>query len=390
MGKIPILFLTNAFPDFDSSYRGIFIKRMAEYLDKEGYEITVVTPKIYKESRYFDEQNGIKIYRFPFFARDRLLIEHRKIPYLRMILYYISGTVLTIYMAKKKRCALVHVHWAIPTGLIGVMIRFLFKIPFIVTIHGSDFRIALEGKEFLKKIFLYVCKKAMHIHCVSEVQEKELKKLGILKDKISSFPMGVDENFINLNKRRNINGENHEFLIVSNRNLIKLYNVPLLIRAIPIILKANKNVKFIIAGDGEEKEKIIKEVRDLNLTEYVKFLGRIPHKEMPELLMKSDIYVSTSLYDGTSVSLLEAMASGCFPVVSDIPSNREWIKDGENGFLFHPKNEVLLANKIIDAINDKELRYRSSFLNKSLIKEKALWPVCIDKIKELYKNGIGL
>lgn len=390
MGKIPILFLTNAFPDFDSSYRGIFIKRMAEYLNKGGYEITVVTPKIYKESRYFDGQNGIEIYRFPFFARNRLLIEHRKIPYLRMILYYISGTVLTIYVAKKKKCALVHVHWAIPTGLIGVMVRFLIKIPFIVTIHGSDIRMALKGREFLKKIFLKVCKKAIRIHCVSEVQEKELKKLGILKDKISSFPMGVDENFINLNKRRNINGKNHEFLIISNRNLIKLYNVSLLIRAIPIILKANKNVKFIIAGDGEEKEKIKKEVRDLNLTEFVKFLGRIPHKEMPELLMKSDIYVSTSLFDGTSVSLLEAMASGCFPVVSDIPSNREWIKDGENGFLFHPDNEELLANKIIDAINDKELRYRSSFLNKSLIKEKALWPVCIDKIKELYKNGIGL
>ena len=62
-----ILFLTNAYPDFDSSYRGIFIKQMASFLQRDGYKISVVTPKIYKGSSHFEEQKGIKVYRFPFF-----------------------------------------------------------------------------------------------------------------------------------------------------------------------------------------------------------------------------------------------------------------------------------------------------------------------------------
>ena len=82
MQKLSILFLTNAYPDFESSYRGIFIKKMALLLQKEGYQISVVTPKIYKGSHYFEEQDGIKVYRFPFFARNKLLIEYEKIPYL--------------------------------------------------------------------------------------------------------------------------------------------------------------------------------------------------------------------------------------------------------------------------------------------------------------------
>ena len=85
MQKKSILFLTNAYPDFEDSYRGIFIKKMAQLLQNDGYQISVVTPKIYRSSRYFEEQNGIKVYRFPFFAGSKLLIEYNKIPYLRMI-----------------------------------------------------------------------------------------------------------------------------------------------------------------------------------------------------------------------------------------------------------------------------------------------------------------
>jgi glycosyltransferase involved in cell wall biosynthesis len=105
---------------------------------------------------------------------------------------------------------------------------------------------------------------------------------------------------------------------------------------------------------------------------------------MPDLLTKADIYVSTSLYDGTSVSLLEAMASGCFPVVSDIPSNREWIRDGENGFLVPVNDEQYLAKKIIDAIRDKGLLEKARKENQSISEEKTLWPVCIEKMKEIY------
>jgi glycosyltransferase involved in cell wall biosynthesis len=62
---------------------------------------------------------------------------------------------------------------------------------------------------------------------------------------------------------------------------------------------------------------------------------------MADLLSQTDIYVSTSLYDGTSVSLLEAMGSGAFPIVTDIPSNREWISPGQNGFLVSVNGEKL-------------------------------------------------
>jgi glycosyltransferase involved in cell wall biosynthesis len=379
-----ILFLTNAYPDFKDSYRGIFIKKMASLLQEEGYQISVVTPKIYKGSHYFEEQNGIKVYRFSFFARNKLLIEYQKIPYLRMILYYVTGVFLTLYAMLKNRCYLIHVHWAIPTGLIGVWVGTLLRKPLAVTIHGSDLRMALERSNFVRRLFIYVCKKADHLNCVSEVQKKELERLGVPSEKISTIPMGIDAAFLETGKNRAVESGNRSITILSNRNLLPIYNVSLLIRAIPIVLKKEPETKFLIAGDGNEKKALERDAKNLNINSSVKFLGRVPHEEMPNLLSQADIYVSTSLHDGASVSLLEAMGSGAFPVVTDIPANREWITTGQNGFLVPLDDEEYLANRIIDAIRNKVFLEKSRAKNRLIVEERTLWSVTIENIKNIY------
>jgi len=381
-----ILFLTNAYPDFESSYRGVFIQKMAVLLKNEGYEIFVVTPKIYRKSLYYEKKDGIKVYRFPFFARDKLLIEYKNIPYVKMIVYYLMGFLWAFYAVLRNRCRMIHVHWAIPTGLIGVLVGNLLKKSVIVTIHGSDFRMATEGSKILNKIFLYVCDRSKQIFCVSELQAKEIGKMGVKGEKILTLPMGIEESFLEAGRNRRERLGLQKFTILSNRNLLPIYNVSLLIRAIPIVLREEPETKFIIAGDGAEKEALEKEVRNLNINSSVRFLGRIPHEAMADLLSEADIYVSTSLYDGTSVSLLEAMGSGAFPIVTDIPSNREWIDNGHNGFLVNQSEEKILARKIIDAMRNRDLLERSQAKNRLIVEEKALWKEHITRVKSIYTS----
>ena len=360
---------------------------MATLLEDEGYEISVVTPKIYEGSHYFEAQNGIKVYRFPFFAQNRLLIEYEGVPYLRMILYFISGFLLTLCVILKNKCGLIHVHWAIPTGLIGVWVSRLLRKHIVVTIHGSDLRLALERPGFLRKIFVYVCRNAAYINCVSNVQKKEMEQLGIVSEKISIIPMGVDEVFFKEGKERKIESNRGPFIVLSNRNLLPIYNVSLLIRAVPLILKEEPGTRFLIAGDGSEKENLSMQVKNLNLIAFVQFLGRVPHQEMPRLLAEADVYVSTSPYDGTSVSLLEALASGAFPVVADIPSNREWIADGDNGFLVPQENENMLAKRIVEVIRNRRLLGEACKKNRRIVEQRAYWRGNIKKIIELYQNS---
>jgi glycosyltransferase involved in cell wall biosynthesis len=386
MKKLSILFLTNSYPDFDSSNRAVFIKRLAHLLRKEGYTISVVTPKIFKKSHYYEEQDGIKIYRFPFYAKDKLLIEYQKIPYLRMSLYYIVGFFFSSYVQLKNRCNVIHTHWAIPTGLIGVLLGFLFKRPHVVTVHGSDFRMAMDGSTFIKRIFSLVCEKAKHIICVSELMRREIEQMGIERGRISTLPMGIDETFCQIGKSRGKKLKSQPFTILSNRNLLPIYNVSLLIHAIPIILYHKPKTQFLIAGDGSERVKLEREAKNLEVDSSVNFLGRVSPRKMVDILARSDIYVSTSLYDGASVSLLEAMGSGVFPVVTDIPANREWIIDGINGFLVPIDKAEVLASKILDAICNRDLLEKSRSENLRIVEKKAFWPTNIQRLKGIYSN----
>ena len=376
--------MTNAYPDFPSSYRGIFIKKIALQLQSEGWGVSVVTPKIFGESRYFEEEQGVRIFRFPFFAGDRLLIEYSKIPYLRMILYYVTGTLLTFYVTLKYRCHLIHSHWAIPTGLIGVLARALLGKPLIVTVHGSDLRMAVTQEGFLKRIFTYVCRRADRLICVSEGMRQNLESMKIDMTKMTVLPMGVDDSFFKMDLKERRNPKKRNPVILSNRNLQPIYNVSQLIKAIPMVLEEDSSVKFWIAGEGREKQDLRNKVEELGVSSSVQFLGRIPHEKMPDLLGDTDIYVSTSTTDGASVSLLEAMASGAFPVVTDIPANREWITDGKNGFLVPTGNEVFLANKIIEALRRPELRATALERNRIFVEEKGALRDHVRQLSNLY------
>ena len=388
MPNLSVCFLTNTYPEFDSSYRAIFIKKMALGLQREGYQVSVVTPKIFGGSRTVEEQGGVQVFRFPFFARNRLLIEYKKIPYLRMILYYISGTAVTFYALLRHRCHLIHVHWAIPTGLIGVVLGTLLRKPLVVTVHGSDFKMAEEGSSFLRKIFLFVCHRAHSVHCVSEVMRRGLEQMGVEKKKILTFPMGIDEAFFEAGRKRGSRSKDKPWTVLSNRNLHPLYNISLFIRAIPKVLEEEPKTRFLVAGEGPEKECLERESVRLNLGSNIQFLGRIPNEKMPDLLAETDIYVSTSLSDGTSVSLLEAMAAGAFPIVTEIPSNVEWVMDRKNGFLVPTEGEEALARRILDAIRDPTLAEGSRLENADVIHKKAVWSVILEKTKEVYHRAL--
>jgi glycosyltransferase involved in cell wall biosynthesis len=243
------------------------------------------------------------------------------------------------------------------------------------------------GKSFLlKKVFFWVCKKARYLHCVSEVMRREIERLGIEKGKISTFPMGVDEAFFEKGRNREMELNSPSITVVSNRNLLPIYNVSSLIRAIPLVLKEEPEVKFIIAGGGPERQDLEKEVNDLNISSHVQFLGQIPHGEMPDLLSRANVYVSTSLDDGTSVSLLEAMACGAFPVVTEIPSNQEWITDEQNGFLISTSNESHLARKIVEACRRPALLTEASKRNRRIVEGRAHWKCMIREITGIYKG----
>lgn len=265
--------------------------------------------------------------------------------------------------------------------------------PLVVTAMGSDILIDSRRNILLKSMVKYPLKKADVVICDSETVKDRLLSLDTNPEKIYKIYNGIDTHQFSLQRRDA--GVKHKWfasggpVVISIRNLRPLYNVEMLVRAIPLILGEVPEAQFIIGGDGEQKTYLENLAKSLGISNSVSFVGWIPHNDLPGYLASSDVYVSTSLSDSTSLSLQEAMACELAPVVTDLPANREWINDSENGFIV-PQNDVpALASKVAYLLNNNETRMRFGRLGREIIQAKAEYQKEMEKMDKIYRQLVG-
>jgi len=250
--------------------------------------------------------------------------------------------------------------------------------PFILLVWGSDVLI-LPKKYFpLKSFVVYSLRKADIVIVDSEVQKEAAIKLGCEPRKIVKFPWvdltGFEKSERQRKKlREELGWSEDDIVVISLRNHRSIYGVEYLIDAIPSIVKENKKVKFLILGEGPLTKVFKTRTRLFIRSGYVRFVGMVPHERVADYLSAADIYVSTSFSDGTSASLLEAMACSLSPIVTEIHGNKEWVKDGVNGLLVPVADSKKLAEKILLLANNCELRRRLQVKAKETIKMRVNW-----------------
>jgi glycosyltransferase involved in cell wall biosynthesis len=160
-------------------------------------------------------------------------------------------------------------------------------------------------------------------------------------------------------------------------------------KAIPLVLKKHPNAKFICTGMAGESQ-AIQWTKEMRIEHAVELLAPMPNMEMATVYRRAQILVSPSLHDGTPNTLLEGMACGCFPAAGNLESIREWITPNENGLLFDSTNPQSIADAIVSAIENKNLREKATGLNQEIISARAEYKSNMLRVDELYKRvGAG-
>jgi len=277
----------------------------------------------------------------------------------RLLLFTLPFKLLRFHkIIREVKPSIVDTHYVIKYGFIAALIGFH---PLIVTAVGSDILIGGKPALLFRSITRYTLMKADLIICRSRAIKEAIVRLGIEPTKTRIILIGVDsERFrpITWDKsvRKELAMDELDPLVISIRNLSPIYDVETLIKSVPLVLAAVSRTKFIIVGQGKQQSYLQKLAQQLGVLESVIFKGHVSHADIPRYLSSADIYVSTSLSDGTSNSLLEAMACGLAPIVTNIPANQCWIKDDENGYLVPVKDHKALANKIVSLVTNDKLR----------------------------------
>jgi glycosyltransferase involved in cell wall biosynthesis len=146
-------------------------------------------------------------------------------------------------------------------------------------------------------------------------------------------------------------------VVLSTRSFSQpYYNIPLFVDAIPAIAQRHPGAVFWIAGYEGEDGAIRAQVARLGIAERVRFLGRVPHERLQDVVAASDVYITIPSLDATAVSLLEAMAAGKAIVASALPSAMEWIRDGVTGRVVPAGEGAPLVEAISDLLADPAKR----------------------------------
>jgi len=245
---------------------------------------------------------------------------------------------------------IVHTHYATSGGLTGLVCGFH---PTVVTVHGSDLNFGLRSpiwQPLLKAIF-------NHADCVNTVSEDLKRKaigLGVSPEKICVLTLGVDTEKFSFSKRREI-ASGRPLRLVNTRHLEKVYDHFTIIKALAIVRSKGINFDMTFVAPGSLLNKLKEQVARKGLADCVNFLGGVGKNEVVDILRNNDVFLSTPLWDGISVALLEAMATGLFPIVSDIDVNSDWIEHGVDGLLHKVGDANDLANCILKVRDDPQL-----------------------------------
>jgi glycosyltransferase involved in cell wall biosynthesis len=175
---------------------------------------------------------------------------------------------------------------------------------------------------------------------------------GMPNARIVTFPWGIDLNHFYPKKLDQPNVET--FNLLSTRNWESIYGIDVIARAFVIAAKQRPELHLTLLGGGSQAAAIRQILLVGGVYHLVDFPGHVRYDDLPSYYHKADVYLSASHSDGTSISLLEAMACGTPPIVSDIPGNQEWVVPGLNGWLFTDGDATDLANNILAAMNKRD------------------------------------
>lgn len=353
---------------------------VARELAKKNHDVLAVAGRLTGMPRY-EVVDGIKFYRFgtlePNVFRRNLVTR---------TFNHVKNTISSLKLINKvlrenkPDFIIAHPTFCMPRA---ALLAKLYKIPFIATIHDiyklDQYFMYTKHYGFvtyLGALYIWLCdiipKYADMIETGLKYFKGQLISKGIAPRKIFVTGHGVD-----VDKYTCPTEAKDDIILVLGR-LVKHKHVD---KAIQVFREVSKkiDVKLFIIGDGPEKESLLKLAAG---EENIVFTGFVSEDRKIDILKKSKILLSLSSFEGYNITILEALACGTYPVVSNLPAHREVLSECFCGTVFKTPHHAV--DTIVRMLTDEEERKKAIKVGRKIIAEKFTW----EKVADRFLNNI--
>jgi glycosyltransferase involved in cell wall biosynthesis len=271
-----------------------------------------------------------------------------------------------------------HAHFVVEHGLYGATAGFH---PYVISAWGSDVLVEPRRNRLSRFTAQWALRRADLVTSNNAHMAERIVALGIEAAKVEVVTLGADRYDLgrtheSVNVRPHV--EQRVPVVISTRAHEPLYNIGQIIDACARVARSLP-LRLVVAHGGSLTEQLQR--RAATCGGRVEFVGFLDRPRFRDALADAEVFVSFPSSDATSVALLQAMAAGSFPIVSDLPSQRELIDDGVNGFRVPPDRAR--------ALDDDGLRRRAAEANRGIVEERGLNEVQMAKMERLYLRLAG-
>jgi glycosyltransferase involved in cell wall biosynthesis len=322
---------------------------IAKALVDLGHAVVILTGK-FKRSPEVSESNGIVVHRIPSL---RTKIDRSGV--FEMGLFLISGLIFARSIIRIHRIEGSIVFFSLPCGPLGLLGRWRFGIPYVVSLRGGDVPGNEPSLNFFHRLLAPVRRTVLKNAVAIVANSDGLRKMAEAADPfpVRIIPNGVDSDFFVPAQPKPAKKSAGVLRVLFVGRFQPQKNLAFLFREMARL--SPDTFELHLVGDGPDRQSLARLAKQLGMASMVTWHGWLPRAAVRQAYQGADCLVNPSLYEGMPNVVLEAMACGLPVVASKVPGNEELVLDGETGFLFDLEAPNALMNRLKQLADDRDL-----------------------------------
>ena len=268
---------------------------------------------------------------------------------------------------------IIHIHNEFGIGMSGLLCAKILRVPLVYTLHTmyDDYIYYIAPKPFVKAAtdvshhyFKFIAKHSNALTGPSQKCQEYFRLTGLKKD-VNVIPNAVEvDQFSPQEVPEEKKQELREKCGIREGSMVACYvgrlgrekSVDVLLEYWKAAVAPEDNIHLVVIGDGPVRPELEQQAQELGIGGMVTFTGKVEHEDLPPYYALCDVYVTASLSDTNSISMLEGMCSGLPVLQRTDPLNADQVRDGKNGFNFNSPEEMIQKLRQIQSMDVEALQ----------------------------------
>jgi len=392
-----VLILTSTYPRWEDDATPPFVQEFATRIAKKVTRVYVLAPHYYQTMQR-EVSNGVYLKRFRYFFPETsetiaygggAATKIKKTPlYAMKLLFFMTSLFFnTLFFTVRYNITIINAHWLIPQGFVGVLVKLLTGHTLVITVHGSDVLI-LNGR-YMRRVKRFILYHADSVYVNSSVTEEACRSL--YEREYLNIPMGVSMEKFQTGDPGRVVAKYHlkHFTLLFVGRLAEEKGLTYLLEALSLLKSSGRVCKALIVGTGPLERELRTYIKKHSLQDVVDMIGWVSQDDLPSFYSAADVFVGPSLREAQGIVFIEALAAGLPVVTTDRGGMKDFIHNGENGFMVGGGDAKALFHTLAMLYDNPTVVEKLSSQAASSIQEGYSWDSTIERYMQDWKKYLG-